>query len=144
MGMMMMMLMLLLVVVVTDKNDVVKCHTFKIYSLMLFLSPQKLGLAPEAQSESQEMTFLHRSFYTEKLLHRSLHTEQLLHTGAFTHTQRSLYAPKLLHKFTQSSPYLHTKAFTHRLFTHRGATVPQKLIARCWTERFSKLGPDSS
>ena len=88
------------------------------------------------------MTFLHRSFYTEKLLHRSLHTEQLLHTGAFTHTHRSLYAPKLLHKFTQSSPYLHTKAFTHRLFTHRGATVLQKLIARCWTERFSKLGPE--
>ena len=42
MMMLMLMLMLLLVVVVTDKNDVVKCHTFKNYSLMLFLSPQKL------------------------------------------------------------------------------------------------------
>ena len=82
-----------------------------------------LGLAPERQSESKDMLFLHseklhredfthRSLYTERDLHRAAFTQTLLHTDAFTY--RSFYTDKPFLK----KPY-HMKPLTQSSFTHR-------------------------
>ena len=65
------------------------------------------------------MTFLHRSFYTEKLLHRSLHTEQLLHTGAFTHTKKPLRTETFTQIYTEQPLFTHKSFYTQTLYTQR-------------------------
>jgi hypothetical protein len=112
--------------------------------LMLFLSPQKLQGWHQRHSQNHKRwrfyteVFTQRSFYTEAFTRSSFYTQELLHTHKEAFTHRNFYTN--LHR----AALIYTQKLLHRLFTHRGATVPQKLIARCWTERFSKLGPDSS
>ena len=74
------------------------------------------GLAPERQSESKDMLFLHskkntqRRFYTQKPLHREGFTQSSFYTDAFAH--RRFYIQKLLHRKAFSKEALPHEAFT--------------------------------
>ena len=101
-----------------------------ISTISCLLCPRR-GFAPERQSVSKDMLFLHsekshredfthRSLYTERDLHRAAFTQTLLHTDAFPY--RSFYTQKLLLReaFKQSSFYTYRSCYTKKIL-HREA-----------------------
>ena len=75
------------------------------------------GLAPERQSESKDMLFLHREDFTHRSLYTEGFTQSSFYTDAFAH--RRFYIQKLLHRKAFSKEALPHEVFTQGSFTHR-------------------------
>ena len=120
MMMLMLMLMLLLVVVVTDKNDVVKCHTFKNYSLMLFCPHRSSragtrGTVRITRDDVFTQKFLHREAFTQKPSHGAAFT----HRSFYTHTQKPLRTETFTQIYTEQPLFTHKSFYTQTLYTQR-------------------------